>query len=1095
MSSCLLQGAFAEKILDSLDAHIAVVDARGTIIAVNAAWRHFAELNGPTSRSVCEGANYFEACEAAGGEDRETAQSFAGAGREILAGTRKCFECEYPCHSPNEQRWFLGRITRVVENGEAYLVIAHENITARWLAEANQHISEARDKAIIATAHDAIVVADARGTIMDWNASAERIFGFTAAEAIGSDMTGLIIPAECHEKKRAALNQFAIAGKGPAVGRPMELTALRKDGTTIPIELTLSAYRSSEGFHAVGIARDISRRTAEQQQLVESAELLEKIVSHIPYYVFWKDRELKYLGCNENFARIAGLDGPESIKGLTDFDMPWGATEAGWYRSCDQKVMESGRPITDIEETQQRSDGSQATLLTSKVPLRGSDGSIFGILGIFADITERKAAEVQLNNALEDATRKRRELEGLLRAAQTVLEHDSFAESARDIFSACKTLVGATSGYVALLAESGVEHEVLFHDAGGEVCSADPNAPMPIQGLRAEAHRSGRCVFDNACAASDWAKFTAEGHIPLENVLFAPLVLDGKAIGLLALRNKPGGFTREDADLAQAFGELATISLRSARSVELLRVSELRWSNLVRNIPDGIVQLDSEGRIVDTNPAASLILGLPVQELVGQTFSQLGLFEETALAGLQLEFTSLLWGKGDTRFMVDFHHHDGRHVIADVSALSLGETLPCRVLAVFRDVSDREKSTRHIQLLMNALQASNEAIVITDRSARIEWVNDAFELLTGYTREEAIGGNPRRLKSGRHGQAFYEEMWRTILSGQVWTGKLKNRRKDGTVYTERMTITPVRIHSNDVTHFVAIKADVTSEEAEESQRLQTQKLQSIGQLAAGIAHEINTPTQFVSDNTRFLRESAGDLVQAVQKCRDLLKDGDSPEVAKRAEALERALEALDFAFISEEVPRAIEQSLEGLERVTRIVRAMKDFSHPATNERSPADLNKAIESTVTIARNEWKYVADLDLRLAPDLPSVPVALGSFNQVILNLVVNAAHAIEEKIGRNSGNKGCITVETRDLGELVEIRVSDTGSGIAAENRPKVFEHFFTTKAVGKGTGQGLAVARSVIVEQHGGSIEFESEPGVGTTFVIRLPLAISRKGAD
>jgi len=273
-----------------------------------------------------------------------------------------------------------------------------------------------------------------------------------------------------------------------------------------------------------------------------------------------------------------------------------------------------------------------------------------------------------------------------------------------------------------------------------------------------------------------------------------------------------------------------------------------------------------------------------------------------------------------------------------------------------------------------------------------------------------------------------------------------------------------------------------------AQLLSAQKLESIGQLAAGIAHEINTPTQYVGDNTRFLRDGVNDLLKALDQCEELVSPSSEPcGWEERAARFRAALQELDVEFLREEIPKAVEQSLEGLERVTRIVRAMKDFSHPGAEGKEVVDLNKAIESTITVARNEWKYVAEMVTDFDPALPPVPCLVGEFNQVILNIVINAAHAIADVVGKDTGEKGTITIATRQDDDLAEIRISDTGTGISEEHRAKVFDHFFTTKEVGKGTGQGLAIAYAVVTEKHGGAITLETETDKGTTFIIRLPI--------
>jgi signal transduction histidine kinase len=188
-----------------------------------------------------------------------------------------------------------------------------------------------------------------------------------------------------------------------------------------------------------------------------------------------------------------------------------------------------------------------------------------------------------------------------------------------------------------------------------------------------------------------------------------------------------------------------------------------------------------------------------------------------------------------------------------------------------------------------------------------------------------------------------------------------------------------------------------------------------------------------------------------------------------------------------EIPKAIQQSLEGVERVATIVRAMKEFSHPGTGQKSAVDLNHAIESTITVARNEWKYVAEVVTHFEPTLPQVPCLAGEFNQVVLNLIINATHAIADVVGDGAKGKGLITITTRQDKSWAEIRIQDTGAGIPEKIRNRIFEPFFTTKGVGKGTGQGLAISRSVIVDKHGGTIAFESQVGKGTTFIIRLPI--------
>ena len=287
--------------------------------------------------------------------------------------------------------------------------------------------------------------------------------------------------------------------------------------------------------------------------------------------------------------------------------------------------------------------------------------------------------------------------------------------------------------------------------------------------------------------------------------------------------------------------------------------------------------------------------------------------------------------------------------------------------------------------------------------------------------------------------------------------------------------------------FIVTGADVTERKGLEVQLRQAQKLEAIGQLAAGIAHEINTPTQYTGDNIRFLKDSWASIAKFLNLCGVLRAEALEGDVS--AETLQRFKnmhEQCDFPYLLKEIPNAIDQSQEGLQRVAKIIRGMKEFSHPGSKEKLAVNLNRAIETTITVSRNEWRYCADLVTAFDETLPLVPCLVGEFNQVMLNLIVNASHAIASAVG-NNGTKGTITISTRRQGEWAEIGVADTGVGIPKEVHSRIFEPFFTTKEVGKGTGQGLALAHSVIVGQHQGQIWFESEMGKGTTFHIRLPL--------
>lgn len=272
-----------------------------------------------------------------------------------------------------------------------------------------------------------------------------------------------------------------------------------------------------------------------------------------------------------------------------------------------------------------------------------------------------------------------------------------------------------------------------------------------------------------------------------------------------------------------------------------------------------------------------------------------------------------------------------------------------------------------------------------------------------------------------------------------------------------------------------------------------QQLESVGRIAAGIAHEINTPVQFIGDTVHFLREGFTDLLQLLERFESLLEaaetQGFEPELTAQ---IRKTREHADLDLLKEEVPTSLERTHDGVARVAEIARAIKEFSYPEQKQKEAVDLNAALKNTLTIARNEYKYVADLETDLGR-VPPVFCHIGNLNQVFLNLVINAAHAIEDRNG-SDGERGRICVKTRTDYDTVLISIQDSGCGVPDEVRDRIFDAFFTTKEVGRGTGQGLAIARSVVVDQHRGTLTFETDPQTGTTFLIRLPVDGREDGA-
>jgi len=381
-----------------------------------------------------------------------------------------------------------------------------------------------------------------------------------------------------------------------------------------------------------------------------------------------------------------------------------------------------------------------------------------------------------------------------------------------------------------------------------------------------------------------------------------------------------------------------------------------------------------------------------------------------------------------------------------------------------------------LQRILDAIGAG--ILVVDPETLQIISGNRKAADIVGQNREELIGDSLESLQclDPRGGGISMRDL---IEKGAVQKD-LRLTRPDGSVLPVSLSLLTGPMQGE--LKIIVVLFDISRQKDMERQLMQSQKLESIGQLAAGIAHEINTPIQYVGGNVEFF-ETAFAVYDRVVGALIASLERECSQHEAAAEAVRRARSEL--ALYREETPEALEQTREGVERVATIVQAIRRFSHPGGEGRRPLDLNKTLRNTVEVARNEWKHVAEIAFDLDAELPLVWCSPGDINQVLLNIVVNAAHAIAEKV-KKEGGQGRITVRTRREGDEAVVAINDTGKGIAPEHKDKIFDPFFTTKAPGMGTGQGLAIAHA-IVERHRGTIGFESTPGQGTTFVVRLPL--------
>jgi PAS domain S-box-containing protein len=539
------------------------------------------------------------------------------------------------------------------------------------------------------------------------------------------------------------------------------------------------------------------------------------------------------------------------------------------------------------------------------------------------------------------------------------------------------------------------------------------------------------------------------------------------------------------------------------RAKEALRHAERRYQLLFENAMEGIYQSTPDGRFVTANPALARMFGYksPAELLSSVTDIERQLYVKSEG---RREFQRVLHEMGVARrFESNIRRTDGTEMWISENARAVcdenGQLLYYEGLV--EDITERKRAEQQLSRereLMNALmEYTPDHIYFKDTESRFLRVSRAMAKWLGLDEPaQAIGKTDFDFFDLEYAEPARTDELKIMETGEPMVG-IEEREvwPDGRVTWVSTTKVPLRDQKGQSIGTFGTSRNITERKRAEEERAmmdiqlrQALKLEAVGQLAAGIAHEINTPTQYVGDNTRFLQDAFADLSKALQSYDGLLQANRHGEVAQELVAeVEAAIQDADLGYLTEEIPKAIAQSLEGVERVATIVRAMKEFSHSGGEEKQSIDLNHAIDNTLTVCRNEWKYVAEMVTDFDPNLPPVPCHPGELNQVILNLIINASHAIADVAGNGENGKGTITVRTRRNGNWAEIRISDTGCGIREEHRRKVFTPFFTTKEVGKGTGQGLAISHTVVVKKHGGTIEFETELGKGTTFIIRLPL--------
>jgi PAS domain S-box-containing protein len=722
--------------------------------------------------------------------------------------------------------------------------------------------------------------------------------------------------------------------------------------------------------------------------------------------------------------------------------------------------------------------------------------------GLEAVVAERTFALEAANDRLREEIETRKEAEEALRESE--LRFRSLFERHR----ATMLLIDPDSGAIL---DVNAAAEQFYGFSRAELCAMNISEINQLSG--AQIAEACQRIVKREIHGFVFPHRLRSGEIRTVEVYSSPVEMGGRTV-LFSIVHDITERKRAEDKLAQMNESLQASHAQLQKEIafrleaeEALKESRQKLANIIDFLPDATFVIDDQGKVIAWNKAIEEMTGIKASDMLGKSNYEYSLAfygeRRPILIDLalkpheEIEAKYIMVERGDTvltgKTYTPALKKEKACFVGRASVLRDSNGSIMGAIESIRDITETKKAEeelRRTNVEMAQLVASIPSFLIglTPQRQITRW-NRAAEKMFGISGDSVLGkpvdacGIQWELQKIAEAISLCRENEASVLVEDI-----RYLRPDGKKGFLCVTVNSIEGANDGPPGILLLGNDVTHRKILESQLVQAQKLESIGQLAAGIAHEINTPAQYVGDNARFLQEAHRDL-EGVHDLYDQLltelKSGNPTEdlVGK----IEAVAEEVDLEYIRQEAPKAVQQSLDGIGRISTIVRAMKDFSHPGTEVKTNIDLNKAIESTITVARHEWKYVAEMVTDFDAGLPLVPCLPAEINQVILNIIINAGHAVADALKQNgSDQKGTITIGTRALGEHAEIRISDTGTGIPENIRSKIFDPFFTTKEVGKGTGQGLAISHSVVVDKHGGTITFDSEVGKGASFVIRLP---------
>ncbi len=572
--------------------------------------------------------------------------------------------------------------------------------------------------------------------------------------------------------------------------------------------------------------------------------------------------------------------------------------------------------------------------------------------------------------------------------------------------------------------------------------------------------------------------------------------------------------------------ELQQMHLEMEQLKHDLKASESRFRNTIAKNADGIAIVNKRGLVCFANPSAEALFNCKAEELLGQAFFG-NLVVEGSACDIEMD-ADIIPQVGETEAAgmrvvqteVEAIRKHKANAVVEMRVVETEWEGEMAYLATLRDITDRKRAEEMLWLYDRAMAATSTGVTISDATNPehpIIYCNRAFESMTGYRREEIIGKNCRFLQGSDTDSEALEIIRQALKTDSECQVILKNYRKDGTAFWNALSISPVRDRTGKLTHFIGVQRDITDrKQAEEalqnseaqsrkqsaqlaaaldelktthSQLVQSEKMSSLGLLIAGVAHEINNPVSFIHGNLAYLKDYAQDLLHLLALYQQHYPNP-IPEIQQEREDNE-----LDF--LAEDLPKILSSMSIGVERICQIVQSLRNFSRHDDSQMKPVNLHEGIDSTLLILNHRLKGNGEMPpieiIKQYGNLPSVECFAGPINQVFMNILSNAIDALDDPNSQltfeeMSEKLSQIKICTEVVGNFVEINISDNGPGITEEVKLRIFDTFFTTKPIGKGTGMGLSISYQIIVERHKGKLYCTSELGKGTEFIIKMPIA-------